>query len=158
MFVGVEDSDNYSTDKSAWEMLLPFIPKDKVIWSPFYSDGNMKTHFAELGIDIIHNDMDFFAYEPLHYDMIIDNPSFSNMKQVCKRFLELDKPFIIVARSNLLICKWFRRMFKQHLQVIIPDKNLTFTHVSHPVKGYSPPFGCFFYAWKMDLPTNMILL
>ena len=155
MFVGVDDTDNYSTDKMGWEMLRSYIPKDKKIWSPFYSDGNMKKHFQELGFEIIHENKDFFAYEPVDYDLIIDNPSFSNFKQVCKRLIELDKPFILIARSNLILCRWFQRMFRDDLQLIISDKRVTFTHLTHPIKGYSPPFGTIFYCWKIGLKKDL---
>ena len=158
MFTDRNDSDNYATDKSVWEMIVPFLPKDKVIWSPFFCDGKMKQHFAELGFDIIHDDKDFFSYEPIVYDIICDNPPFSSIKDVCKRLLELDKPFILVARSNLIFCKWFQQLFKEHLQIIIPSKRPTFTHLNNPTKGYTPPFGTFFFTWKMELPQNMILL
>ena len=157
MFTDQDESDNYSTDKMGWEMIKVFIPKDKVIWSPFYSDGNMKQYFQELGFDIIHQDRDFFSYTP-DYEIIIDNPPFSTIKDVCVKLKELDKPFIIIARSNLLLTKWFRRIFKEHLQVIIPDKSPTFTHLTKPKKGYVPPYGTFFYCYRMNLPKDMIFL
>ena len=31
--------DDYMTPKSAWENILQYIPKDKVIWECFYGDG-----------------------------------------------------------------------------------------------------------------------
>ena len=31
--------DEYMTPKYAWENIKDFIPKDKVIWEPFYGDG-----------------------------------------------------------------------------------------------------------------------
>ena len=89
---------------------------------------------------------------------VADNPSFSNMKEVCVKLKELDKPFIIVARSNLLLTKWFRRIFKLHLQVIIPDRSPTFTHLTKPKKGYVPPYGVFFYCYKMKLHSDIIFL
>ena len=157
MFTDQDESDNYSTDKMGWEMLKPYIPSDKVIWSPFYSNGKMKEYFAEMGFEIIHPDKDFFSYTP-EYDILIDNPSFSNMKDVCVKLKELDKPFIIVARSNLLLTKWFRRIFKSHLQVIIPDRSPTFTHLTKPKKGYVPPYGVFFYCWKLNLKKDLTFL
>ena len=66
MFTDQDESDNYSTDATAWEMIKVFIPKDAVIWSPFYSDGNMKKYFSEMGFDIIHQDRDFFSYTPIN--------------------------------------------------------------------------------------------
>ena len=157
MFTDQDESDNYTTDKMGWEMIKVFIPKDAVIWSPFYSDGNMKKYFQELGFDIIHQDKNFFSYTP-DYEIIIDNPPFSTIKDVCVKLKELDKPFIIIARSNLLLTKWFRRIFKEHLQVIIPDKSPTFTHLTKPKKGYVPPFGTFFFCYRMNLPKDLIFL
>ena len=157
MFTDQDESDNYSTDKMGWEMIKVFIPKDAVIWSPFYSDGNMKKYFDDMGFDIIHQDKDFFSYTP-DYEIIIDNPPFSTIKDVCVKLKELDKPFIIIARSNLLLTKWFRRIFKEHLQVIIPDKSPTFTHLTKPKKGYVPPFGTFFFCYRMNLPKDLIFL
>lgn len=31
--------DDYMTPKSAWESILQYIPKDKLIWEAFYGDG-----------------------------------------------------------------------------------------------------------------------
>ena len=33
--------DNYSTPKYAWRNIAHLIPKDKVIWEPFYFDGKI---------------------------------------------------------------------------------------------------------------------
>lgn len=157
MFTDRDTTDNYATDESAWEMIKLYIPKDKVIWAPFVCDGKQKGYFKNMGFDIIHDNLDFFSYTP-DYEIIIDNPPFSIIKEVCVKLKELDKPFIIIARSNLLLTKWFRRIFKEHLQVIIPDKSPTFTHLDKPKKGYVPPFGTFFYCYRMDLPSDMIFL
>jgi hypothetical protein len=91
-----------------------------------------------MGHDIIHEDRDFFSYiPPEDFDLIIDNPPFSCFKEVCSRLKLIDKPFIIIARSNLLLCRWFQRLFCNSLQVIIPDKRITFTHLTNPKKGYN---------------------
>jgi Cft2 family RNA processing exonuclease len=138
-------------------MIKLYIPKDKVLWAPFYCDGNMKKYFDDMGFNIIHQDKDFFSYTP-DYEIIIDNPPFSTIKDVCVKLKELDKPFIIIARSNLIFCRWFQKIFKEHLQVIIPEKRPTFTHLTNPKKGYTPPFGTFFFCYRMNLPKDMIFL
>jgi hypothetical protein len=71
MFTNDKDSDNYATDKKGWEIIKDFIPKDKVIWSPFYCDGKQKEYFEEMGFNIIHENEDFF--ENNKGDIIIDN-------------------------------------------------------------------------------------
>ena len=156
MFTNDKDSDNYATDKGGWEIIKDFIPKDKVIWSPFYCDGKQKEYFEEMGFNIIHENEDFF--ENNKGDIIIDNPPFSKMKEICIRLKELDKPFILVAFSKVILMKWFQRLFKDDLQVIIPFTRPTFTHLINPKKGYTPPFGVMYYCYKMNLEKDLLFL
>ena len=157
-FTQDKDSDNYATDKKGWEIIQDYIPKDKKIWSPFYCDGKQKEYFEEMGYDIYHEDRDFFSYEPDDYDIIVDNAPFSKMKEICMRLKELDKPFILVAFSKVILMKWFQRLFKDDLQVIIPFTRPTFTHLNNPKKGYTPPFGVQYYCYKMNLPKDLIFI
>jgi hypothetical protein len=157
MFTNVKDSDNYATDKMGWEIIKEFIPKDKIIWSPFYCDGKQKDYFKQLGFDIIHNDKDFFSYIP-NYDIIIDNPPFSILKDVCIKLKELNKPFIIIGFSKIILLKWFQALFKEHLQIIIPFKRPTFTHLTNPKSGYTPPFGVMYFCYKMNLKKDLIFI
>jgi hypothetical protein len=157
-FTNDKDSDNYATDKLGWEIIQQYIPKDKVIWSPFYCDGKQKEYFEEMGYNIIHQDKDFFTYEPDNYDIIVDNPPFGKMKDICIRLKKIDKPFILIGFSRVLLMKWFQKLFKDNLQVIIPFKRPTFTHLTNPKKGYTPPFGVQYYCYKMDLPKDLIFI
>ena len=159
MFTNQDDTDNYETDCQGWLNIQQFIPKDARIWSPFYCSGKQKDLFRVMGHDIIHEDRDFFSYMPPEdFDLIIDNPPFPCFKEVCHRLKLIDKPFIIIARSNLLLCRWFQRLFKEHLQIIIPDKRITFTHLTNPKKGYNPPFGTTYYCYKMELDKDIIFI
>ena len=156
-FTTDKDSDNYTTDKIGWEIIKDFIPKDKILYAPFYCDGKQKIYFEEMGLNIIHEDKDFFTFNP-EYDIIIDNLPFSKMKDICIRLKELDKPFIIIAFSKVILMKWFQRMFKDHLQVIIPFSRPTFSHLTHPKKGYTPPYGIMYYCYKMNLHKDLIFI
>ncbi len=155
-FTGDRDSDNYATDKDGWDMIKDFIPNDKQIWSPFYCDGKQKEYFAELGFDIIHNDEDFF--ENNRGEIVIDNPPFSKKKEVCIRLKELDKPFMLILPSNIIVLKWFQSLFKNQIQIIIPNKRIGFTHLKSDKSGYTPPLGSFIYCYKMNLNKDLIFL
>ena len=109
-----------------------------------------------MGFDIIHEDEDFFENDK--GDIVIDNPPFSKMTKICPRLKELNKPFILMAFSKVLTHKWFQALFKDHLQVIIPFTRPTFTHLTNPKKGYTPPYGVFYFCWKMNLPIDLIIL
>tara|TARA_R100000541_G_scaffold4133_7_gene11419 strand:- start:1065 stop:1544 length:480 start_codon:yes stop_codon:yes gene_type:complete len=152
-----KESDNYTTNKKGWEIIAPYIPKDKIIWSPFYCDGKQKEYFEQMGYDIIHEDRDFFSYTP-EYDILIDNPPFSKIKEISNKLKELDKPFILVCVSSLLLSKWFQKIFKENLQVIIPFTRPTFTHLTNEKKGYTPPFGTMYFCYKMNLEKDLIFI
>ena len=155
-FTKDKDSDNYATDLKGWEIIKNYIPTDKQIWSPFYCDGKQKEYFKQMGFDIIHQDEDFFKNNK--GEIVIDNPPFSKMKEICIRLKELDKPFIIIAFSKVMLMKWFQRLFKDHLQVIIPFERPTFTHLNNPKKGYTPPFSVMYYCYKMNLEKDLIFI
>lgn len=157
MFNEDKDSDNYETNKEAWEIITPYIPPNKKIWSPFYCKGKQKEIFKELGFDILHEDKDFFSYTP-EYDLIICNPPFSKFKDISKKLKELDKPFIIICFPKVLLLKWFQQLFKEHLQVIIPFTRLNFSHYKTPKKGYTPPFGSWFFCYKMNLKKDLMFV
>ena len=110
-----------------------------------------------MGFDIIHEDKNFFNYTP-KYDIVVDNIPFSKWKPVCQRLKQLDKPFIIITFQKVFLLKGFTNLFKDHLQIIIPDKRPTFTHLSKPQHGYTPPFGTWFFCYKMNLQRDLIFL
>ena len=155
-FTNDKDTDNYSTDKKGWEIIKDFIPNDKVIWAPFYCDGKQKEYFNEMGFDIIHEDEDFFQNNK--GEVIIDNLPISKWKQVFKRLKELDKPFIMISFPKIILLKGFTNIFKNELQIIIPTERPTFTHLTNPKKGYTPPFGVWYYCYKMNLPKDLLFI
>ncbi len=156
-FTKDKDTDNYTTDKRGWEMIKDFIPNDKIIWSPFYSDGKQKQYFAEMGLDIIHEDKDFFNSTP-NYDIIIDNPPYSKWFEICDRLKELDTPFILIAKPNCFMTKKFQNLFKEHLQLIIPNNRPTFSHITKKKIGYTPPFGTWYFCYKLGLKNDLTFI
>ena len=155
-FINDLSSDNYITNKEDWERIKKYIPKDKVIWSPFYCDGKQKEYFEEIGFNIIHEDEDFF--ENNKGDIIIDNIPFSKKKEILTRIKELDKPFIIVCPSVLLVYKWFQLLFKDNLQIIIPYDRIKFRHLESLNKNYTPPYASFYFCYKMGLEKDLIFI
>ncbi len=156
-FVKDKYTDNYITNKNDWLRIKEYIPKDKIIWSPFYCDGKQKEYFEDMNINIIHEDKDFFSYTP-KYDIIIDNPPFSKKKQILNKLKELDKPFILICPSMMLSYKYFQNDFKNDIQVIIPSKRINFRHIESNKNNYSPPFASFYFCYKMNLKKDLVFI
>ena len=153
-FTGDKDSDNFCTTKEDWEKIKQYIPEVK-IWCPFYYDGKQKEYFEDMGYNIIHEDKDFFSYTP-EYDIIVDNPPFSKIKEICARLKELDKPFIMIMPNHTLLYRRFQRPFQDHLQIIIPKKRLKFIGTDNELSNL--PFDCFFFCYKMNLEKDLIFI
>ena len=155
--------DDYMTPKYAWENILHLIPKDKTIWEAFYGDGKSGTYLTDLGLNVIHEPIDFFNDDTLpEYDILISNPPFSQSKKIMNRLLELDKPFILILPSSKINTSYFRKWKDKNIQIIIPRKRIQFIKV---VNGEIPEnyknccnFDCFYYCYKIKLEKNITWL
>ena len=155
--------DDYMTPKSAWEAIQHILPKDKVVWEPFYGDGTSGTILRELGFTVIHEPEDF--YENNKGDIIVSNPPFSDCEAILKRLVELDKPFVLIMPCAKLVNQYVRKIFAKTadpLQIIIPRKRIQFIKLvdGKPVKDAENKcnFDCFYYCWKMGLPRDIMWL
>ncbi len=66
--------DDYMTPKYAWEWIVDYIPKNKIIWESFYGDGDSGKYLTALGFNVIHEPIDFFTNDK--GDIIVSNPPF----------------------------------------------------------------------------------
>ena len=149
--------DDYMTPKYAWENIKQYIPKDKLIYEPFYGDGESGRYLTELGFDVIHEPVDFFENDL--GDIIVSNPPFSLSKEVMARMLILDKPFILIMPCSKISTGYMRPWKVKGLQIIIPPKRIHFTKL---VDGVVPDnwknacnFDCFYYCYKMNLDRDI---
>ena len=154
-FTNEKSSDNYITNKEDWERIKQYIPTDKQIWSPFYCDGKQKEYFEEMGFDIIHEDEDFF--ENNKGEIIIDNPPFSKLRDILNKLKELEKPFILIMPSSKINAVWFQKLFKDHLQLIIPLKKNNFKNLN-PNIPFNFNWGTYYYCYKMNLEKDLIFI
>jgi hypothetical protein len=82
--------DDYMTPFSAWEDVSTYIPRHLTLWEAFYGDGTSGHHLTELGFDVIHEDLDFFAHDL--GECVVTNPPFSELPRVLARLRELGMP------------------------------------------------------------------
>lgn len=152
--------DDYMTPKYAWENIKQFIPTDKIIWEAFYGDGESGNYLTELGFNVIHEPVDFFENDL--GDIIVSNPPFSKSKEILKRLLILDKPFILIFPSSKINTSYFREWKNKKIQIIIPRKRIHFNKLVNGVKpdGWknSCNFDTFHYCYKINLENDITWL
>lgn len=152
--------DSYVTPKSAWENIAHLIPKDKILWESFYGNGKSGEYLRELGFDVIHEPVDFFESDL--GEIIVSNPPFSQIKEIMKRLMVLDKPFILILPSSKIHTSYIREWKDKHLQIIIPRKRIQFEKLinGEPEANAKKAcnFDCFYYCYKMGLEMDIVWL
>lgn len=152
--------DELYTPKEAIECILPYIPDTvKIIWEcTAIENSEIVTVLKANGFEVIKSHikdgLDFFEYEPQHYDLIITNPPYSLKDQFLKRAFELDKPFMMLLPITTLEGKKRSEMFQQHnVQVLIPSKRFNFIKEK---KGSW--FQTSWFTWKLNLKSDLIFM
>lgn len=146
--------DDYMTPDYAWKNIEQYIPKDKVIWEAFYGDGESGKHLENLGLNVIHKEIDFFDSD--EGEIIVSNPPFSICKEIMPRLKELDKPFILILPSSKINTQYFKT-FKDEIQIIIPEKRIQFIKDGNELQNKCN-FDCYYYCYKMNLENDIIWL
>ena len=152
--------DDYMTPKYAWENIKEFIPRDKVIWEAFYGDGKSGEYLKEMGYNVIHQPVDFFENDL--GEVIVSNPPFSKVKEILKRLMVIDKPFILILPASKICTSYLRQWKDKRIQIIIPKKRI---HFEKKINGEKPDnwknacnFDCFYYCYKMNLMSDLVWL
>ena len=150
--------DDYMTPKSAWEDIKEYIPQDKFIWEAFYGDGKSGDYLKEMGFNVVHEQIDFHEYNL--GDIIISNPPYDRklLPPILKRLKALDKPFIMIMPVSKITTNYFKELFKDEIQLIIPKHNrICFKKMNEEGQGV-PNFSTFYYCYKMNLPRDIVWL
>ena len=162
--------NDYYTPKYAWEWINHLIPKDKIIWEACMlksEKSKSPQYLIELGNKVIFDcNMDCIINQPdINYDLIITNIPFETeiKKKILKRFVEIDKPFIIIMNSMNTFSKYMREIFKDklnELQIITPQGHIHFHKLlENGDLEYKPStsFYCIYLCYKMNITESLFL-
>lgn len=142
------------------EIILPYIPIDKVIWCPCDTeDSNFVKMLKARGNKVIYSHIDLgqdcFTYQPTeHWDILITNPPFKNKTKYMERFMSFNKPFAVILPVGGLGDNGIPNLYlKQNkdIELLIPDRRMEFGNQAQT--GIS--FKSIYYCWKI-LPKQII--
>ena len=127
------------TPKYAVDIILPYISKDRVIWSPFSkNEHNYANYLRDMGYKVINTHYnpetkegkDFLTYQPdFHFDIILDNPPFKGKAKYVERAINFKKPFAFFLPFNSFGDNGIPNLFIKNNaepQMLIPDKRTEF--------------------------------
>lgn len=111
------ERDLYMTPKSAFDLMLPYLPRDKVIWEPACGDGRIVNWIKEAGGDAVGNDLAYgydFLTDTRNHDFILTNPPFSLAAEFVDHALKLAPEVMMLLPLNFAGSqkrhRWFRRI------------------------------------------------
>lgn len=126
-------NDECMTLDYAVKPILKYIPRNAVVWCPFDKDDSefVKQISAQENKVIashIDNGQNFYTYEPEeHWDMIINNPPFTNKRQIFERALSFDKPFALIMSNTWLNDSAPKQIFRdKQLQLLMFEERMKF--------------------------------
>jgi len=127
------------TPKNAVDLILPYINKDSIIWSPFSRDEhNFANYLRSLGYMVINTHYNpetgegdnFLTFNPkFKFDIIIDNPPFKGKTKYVERAISFNKPFAFLLPFNSFGDNGIPNLFIENgiePQLLIPDKRIEF--------------------------------
>ena len=153
-----KNDDQYNTSKEMWESISQFIPKDKTIWEAFMlgnTTSKSMDYLTELGFNVVGSpELDFFTSNL--GDIICSNPPYSIKKKIFQRLSELDKPFIMILPVSTITKQFVKKLHREKLQIIVPDKRLQFIKGEDQLKRAW--FDTMFLCYKMNLEKDITFI
>lgn len=156
------NSDEYRTPEYAVLPLLKYIPKNKIIWTPFdLEDSWYIKIFVKNGYKVIGSHIkaghDFYMWEPEEkWDIIISNPPYTNKRKIFERALSFNKSFALLMSLMWLSDSAPKQLFmEKDLQLLMFDKRIKFFKPDGSFEN-KIPFSSAYYCWNI-LPKQIIM-
>jgi hypothetical protein len=141
------------------------IKKDQIIWLPFDNHFSniykaLKETEYQFVMTNLENAQDFYLYEPLHWDIIITNPPFSNRTNLMKRLISFNKPFIILQAVQLFNNQFAVNQlcnYTNDFKFLLPQSRMNFmTYNNDENVIKSSKNGASFYSFWLCYKTGLI--
>lgn len=148
-------ADNYETPLWAVNELISAleIKPETRIWCPFHGmNGQMIKILRSHNLNVVNEeDVDFFDDKnvPREFDMILDNPPFSQMQRIVPRALSFGKPVILVLPILNLRTKWIKEITREkasHFITASPSKRVQYDYEGKPTKHCN--FETTWFCWN----------
>lgn len=158
--------DQCQTPIYALDPLLPYLPKDKVIWECACGKGNLVIGLKRLGYNVVSTDLsssdehysrNFFHWEPDTWDIIVTNPPFSVKFEWIERCNQLGKPWALLLRLEVLGAARAQRQFERYdMELILLNKRINFEMPNMGTSGGGAwfPVAWFTHGLNIGTPTT----
>ena len=150
-------SDERYTPQYALDILLPYLPKDEIIWEAAYGTGELAKHLRAAGHEVVGDArMNFLHRTPSEFGIIVTNPPYSFKDEFLERAYSLGKPFAFLLPLDALTGGKRCPLYIRHgIQVLVPRKRINFIDNGQPANHSNLSTGWF--CWGL-LPRDLLFV
>lgn len=153
--------DDFQTPPIALKPLLPYIPKDWVVWECACGHGYMVDALEKEGYKVIATDLyaeparDFLAWHPTPMpNVVITNPPYSIKQKFLERSYGLNVPFALLLPLTTFETRKRQDLFRKFgVEVIFFDKRINFMTPSG--QGSGSWFATAWFTWGLNIGKEM---
>ena|SRR5215510_4835880 len=146
-----DDIDDFQSPPEILDPLIPYLPKDYIIWEPCCGGKSLVKKLTQEGFWTIGTDIltghDFLTQDcPFIFECVITNPPYSLKNKFLERCYDLGKPFALLMPINALDTCKRQRLYKQYgLEMLMLPSQVTF----HNTAGKAARFVCAWFCYKV---------
>lgn len=161
-FTSSGNHDECYTPDYVVEAIVPFIPKDKIIWCPFDKEWSPFVRVLksqDYTVTYSHQDFgqNFYNYEPAHWDIMVSNPPFTGKRQIFERALSFNKPFGLLMTVSWLQDAAPKQLFaEKDLQLFMFKDRVKYLDGDGNIIGDKVNFASAFFCWSL-LPKQIMM-
>lgn len=150
-------NDECFTPRYVVEAILPYLDRSKTYWLPFDTEESEFVRvLRDNGFSFVRSHkeegLDYFEYEPEHWDAILSNPPFTGKRAIFERALSFGKPFALLMSNTWLNDSAPKVLFMERdLQLLLFRNRIQFNSL-HKITFSSSFFCCDF------LPKQIIII
>lgn len=150
-------NDECFTPRYVVEAIVPYLDRSKTYWLPFDTEESEFVRvLRDRGFSFVRSHkedgLDYFEYEPEHWDAILSNPPFTGKRAIFERALSFGKPFALLMSNTWLNDSAPKVLFKEREMQLLLFRNRIQFNSQHKITFSSSFFCCDF------LPKQIIII
>ena len=150
-------NDECFTPRYVVEAILPYLDRSKTYWLPFDTEESEFVRvLRDNGFSFVRSHMEdglnYFEYEPEHWDAILSNPPFTGKRAIFERALSFGKPFALLMSNTWLNDSAPKVLFMERDLQLLLFRNRIHFNSTHKITFSSSFFCCDF------LPKQIIII
>lgn len=158
-----DERDRCQTPPYAVRPLLPYLPKDKIIWEPAAGEGHLARALQSVGYEVTITELlrgqNYFepTHRPAMWDIQVTNPPWSTKYEWLAEAYRMGKPFaLLVPLDTIAAGKEAQPLFKKHgIEVMLLNRRIDFGMPRVGFEGSNAHLNVIWLCWQL-LPEKLM--